>query len=323
MTHTPRGRSNGFTLVELLVVIGIIALLISMLLPALGRARQSANALTCASSLRQIGVAMTMYTNAHDGRLPLSYWDGSGDVIARGAQGNGATDWATLLMPYFGRSGSGAYTDTTGGKIWRIYKDVDTVDGFSNQPWYNAEQVLTYSVHPTLFRFAPGPLNRSTGAWSGTASATAGANDDGAFPFRLNQIKRSSEIIMVADAVQFGDGNGPNTWTADANLYALQSLSQFYCHNWATLADASRTSWGQGPQPLAGRNVDFATRASMTTTDISIRFRHNGNKQANALFADGHVDNFRWKRTGFGGSSLEWRNILLDDVRSSDFRYVN
>jgi len=68
-------RRNGFTLVELLVVVGIIAALIAMLLPALARAREAAKATQCLSNLRQIGEALVMYTNENKGYLPVQYND--------------------------------------------------------------------------------------------------------------------------------------------------------------------------------------------------------------------------------------------------------
>src|SRR4051812_46446731 len=71
----PRGRalSPAFTLVELLVVIGIIALLIGILLPSLARAREHAKSTVCISNLRQLGNALVMYTNDNRGYVIPSY----------------------------------------------------------------------------------------------------------------------------------------------------------------------------------------------------------------------------------------------------------
>src|SRR2546423_10412296 len=69
--HTTRG-AGAFTLVELLVVIGIIALLVSILLPTLGRAREKANQVKCAAQQRQILQGMILHANDHRGWMPLA-----------------------------------------------------------------------------------------------------------------------------------------------------------------------------------------------------------------------------------------------------------
>jgi prepilin-type N-terminal cleavage/methylation domain-containing protein len=68
-----RQSEKGFTLVELLVVIGIIAVLIGMLLPALSKARDSAKRVQCLSNLKQIAVAYNLYQVNHNGLMPLWY----------------------------------------------------------------------------------------------------------------------------------------------------------------------------------------------------------------------------------------------------------
>ena len=65
-------RRSAFTLVELLVVIGIIALLIAILMPALSRAKEQASSLMCLSNLRQIGPAFMMYVNNNKSRFPVA-----------------------------------------------------------------------------------------------------------------------------------------------------------------------------------------------------------------------------------------------------------
>ena len=80
-------RKQGFTLVELLVVIGIIALLISILLPALGKARQQANLVWCESNMRQMGTAIFMYAQAHSGRLPIGCFSARASAFSGSSSG--------------------------------------------------------------------------------------------------------------------------------------------------------------------------------------------------------------------------------------------
>lgn len=92
-THTNTngaGRRPGFTLVELLVVLAIVSMLAAMLLPALSAAKEKARSLFCLNNLKQIGVAMTLYSDDHEDFLvPAEYDVGNGARFREG--------WPTLL----------------------------------------------------------------------------------------------------------------------------------------------------------------------------------------------------------------------------------
>jgi len=92
---TRRRGTPGFTLVELLVVIGIIALLISILLPSLNRARREANTIKCSSNMRQIALAMLTYINDNKGRFPPTLVSPSKDLSLPYPDG---WFWAAELM---------------------------------------------------------------------------------------------------------------------------------------------------------------------------------------------------------------------------------
>ena len=93
MFHRAR---RGFTLVELLVVIGIIAVLIGMLLPSLNKARQQAMTAKCLSNLRSIGHAINLYAAEQNGFL-VPGWVQEGGPDDDGSGGPGRDNYATIL----------------------------------------------------------------------------------------------------------------------------------------------------------------------------------------------------------------------------------
>jgi prepilin-type N-terminal cleavage/methylation domain-containing protein len=166
-TGSPRHlRFTAFTLIELLVVIAIIAILAAILIPAVGKVRESANQSKCVSNLRQLAVAANMYASDNNGDYPAL--NGETETVAQ-------VPWFEQLRRYIDNEDSKQSIELINCPSAEYYLEVDGVKRTTH----------AYGWHSKLI---PDTRTKSDGTKPN--------------PYRAMKVQRPSETILVADAGQ-------------------------------------------------------------------------------------------------------------------------
>lgn len=286
-------RRAAFTLVELLVVISIIALLISLLLPALARAKQMAVSIQCLANLRSLGQINMEYANVYEGDIPPGW-----NTMNPPADANATMNWKGLLF--------GFYTGESPQQLYNLAWQGNNPPGPGGPGLYPAirQKWLALAWCPASSMAASSISNAGLWAdWDGWYmlptnyscnpnfflwyQVVNGANQT--VSFKISNVQNPGQKIAIGDA------------TADqhvANIYESWIYFSWYQSGEFTALTAYAGPYDNDPNylippnglsPDSGDNLPGAD----SPNGCSLRYRHNSTSpttgDGNAVFFDGHA----------------------------------
>lgn len=299
-----RTPCKAFTLIELLVVISIIALLISMLLPALGAAREAARSNKCLSNLKQLAVAMTAYATDGSDRLTPFAFCGTcqygthayGNPWDHQVDGTNLTDvlWVNLLndngyvaIPAYTSAGSGNSTNS-----------VSFCPSGLNE---NANSYETWDPTPN-----PEP-DRVWWARMNEAATKSQTDPQGARYVAAHTSKQGTPVATTAFKFNYGTNSCANNYNFQPTNY------------WDYIQEAHPTgAWQPGlPHAALGRRysrikhpadllLQFDGIWSRPTCPNNYNLRHNSSTTCNVSYVDGHTASWPQAKIPHQGPAPQW-----------------